>query len=170
MEKKPTAGSRDASEGSGPEPLSSLWWQKPLEAVSMDTPINPFAHLFVAGARSPTSREDPEHPTTPEGTAPMGISSVGPRGSAVPPEEAILLDLLRAEEPVLAELAQGKLRLAQRMVELIDGDLRECLVVSKVLHEVSLVAGVIGKRQQSVALAHASLRAQRRLLELRDGD
>jgi hypothetical protein len=84
-------------------------------------------------------------------------------------EERILMDLIKDEGPVVMALQDAKLSLAIRLNQVLL-DPRLARAVSGTLKEAVTISAVVTKRVQSALGALASLRAQRRFLELHRGD
>lgn len=81
--------------------------------------------------------------------------------------EAVLIDLLEAEAPILAELQRAKLELVARLHVVMD-DHRRAKLVAEVLERVATTAALISRRQEHVCCSLAAMRSQRRLVEGRD--
>ncbi|WP_437991249.1 hypothetical protein [Sorangium sp. So ce145] len=86
-----------------------------------------------------------------------------PRPSAA---ETLLYDVASRELAIYVELSEAQEQLARELREAVSGDVRGVLGISKVLREVTQVAGAIGRRVEHVLTTATSLRAQRRFLEL----
>ncbi|XXY16799.1 hypothetical protein WME88_52040 [Sorangium sp. So ce216] len=89
-----------------------------------------------------------------------------PRPSAA---ETLLYDVASRELAIYVELSEAQEKLACELRAAVSGDVRGVLAVSKVLREVTQVAGAIGRRVEHVLTTATSLRAQRRFLELQGG-
>ncbi|WP_438040252.1 hypothetical protein [Sorangium sp. So ce128] len=89
-----------------------------------------------------------------------------PRPSAA---ETLLYDVASRELAIYVELSEAQEQLARELREAVSGDVRGVLAISKVLREVTQVAGAIGRRVEHVLTTATSLRAQRRFLELQGG-
>jgi signal transduction histidine kinase len=89
-----------------------------------------------------------------------------PRPSAA---EAILYDVASRELAIYVELSEAQEKLARELHDAVSRDVRGALALSKVLREVTQIAGAIGRRVEHVLTTATSLRAQRRFLELQGG-
>ena len=83
--------------------------------------------------------------------------------------ESILYDLASREIAVYVELSEAQEKLARDLSEAVTGEIRAALALSKVLREVTQISGAIGRRVEHILGTAASVRAQRRFLELHRG-
>lgn len=83
--------------------------------------------------------------------------------------ETILFDLAAHELSAYLELADARQKLAQELNAAVVGDVRGALALARVLRDVVQISGAIGRRVEHVLTTAASLRAQRRFLELQGG-
>jgi len=116
---------------------------------------------------------DPSHKSGREEADPAVVDqqlalALGRQDPDASEEEKLLHRLVAQEQPILDKLNEVELRLAIAIDAGLD-DLNRAFMRAKVLRELIAVSTAINRRQQNVAAAAMSLRAQRRMLQRAQG-